>query len=132
MQLMPSTGRRVARSVGVRLKQRNELFDPALNVKLGTAYFRRLLDRTRGNHVLALGAYNAGPHRVEAWLPQSGSVPADVWIENIAYSETREYVKRVLAYTVVYEHRLGQPPTPLSQRMVRITAPEREDNSRSG
>ncbi|MDX1528475.1 MAG: transglycosylase SLT domain-containing protein, partial [Gammaproteobacteria bacterium] len=101
MQLMPSTGRRVARSVGVRLKRRNELFDPALNVKLGTAYFRRLLDRTRGNHVLALGAYNAGPQRVKAWRPQSGSVSADVWIENIAYTETREYVKSVLAYTVV-------------------------------
>lgn len=132
MQLMPSTGRRMARSVGVRLKRRSELFDPALNVKLGTAYFRRLLDRTQGNHVLALGAYNAGPHRVEAWRPQSGSVPADVWIENIAYSETREYVKRVLAYTVVYEHRLGKAPTPLSERMITITAPASEDDSRSG
>ncbi len=132
MQLMPSTGRRVARSVGVRLKRRNELFDPALNVKLGTVYFRRLLDRTQGNHVLALGAYNAGPHRVDAWRPQSGSVSADVWIENIAYTETREYVKSVLAYTVVYEHRLGKPPTPLSQRMLMITAPESEDDSRAG
>jgi soluble lytic murein transglycosylase len=132
MQLMPSTGRLVARSVGVPLKQRNELFNPALNVKLGTLYFRRLLDRTQGNHVLALGAYNAGPHRVEAWRPQSGSVPADVWIENIAYTETREYVKRVLAYTVVYEHRLGIAPTPLSQRMLTITAPVSDDDSRSG
>lgn len=132
MQLMPATGRRVARSVGVPFKRRSELFDPALNVKLGTAYFRRLLDRTQGNHVLALGAYNAGPQKVRAWRPQSGSVPADVWIENIAYTETREYVKRVLAYTVVYEHRLGQAPTPLSQRMLIITAPESEDDSRSG
>ncbi len=132
MQLMPSTGKRVARSVGVRLKRRSQLFDPALNVKLGTAYFRRLLDRTEGNHVLALGAYNAGPHRVEDWRPQSGSVPADVWIENIAYTETREYVKRVLAYTVVYEHRLGKAPTPLSRRMLTITAPASEDHSRSG
>jgi soluble lytic murein transglycosylase len=132
MQLMPSTGRRVARSVGVPLKRRSELFDPALNVKLGTAYFRRLLDRTQGNHVLALGAYNAGPQRVKAWRPQSGSVSADVWIENIAYTETREYVKSVLAYTVVYEHRLGLAPTPLSQRMLTITAPESDDDSRSG
>ena len=132
MQLMPSTGRRVARSVGVPLKRHGELFDPALNVKLGTVYFRRLLDQTQGNHVLALGSYNAGPHRVEAWRPQSGSVSADVWIENIAYTETREYVKSVLAYTVVYEHRLGQAPTPLSQRMLTITAPESDDDSRSG
>jgi soluble lytic murein transglycosylase len=132
MQLMPATGRRVARSVGVPLKRRSELFDPAVNVKLGTVYFRRLLDRTQGNHVLALGAYNAGPKKVQAWRPQSGSVPADVWIENIAYTETREYVKSVLAYTVVYEHRLGQAPTPLSQRMLTITAPESEVDSQSG
>ncbi len=132
MQLMPSTGRRVARSVGVRLKRRNELFDPALNLRLGTVYFRRLLDRTEGNPVLALGAYNAGPHRVDAWRPESGSVSADVWIENIAYTETREYVKSVLAYTVVYEHRLGKAPTPLSQRMVTIRAPQSDEADRPG
>lgn len=132
MQLMPSTGRRVARSVGVRLKRRSELFDPALNVHLGTVYFRRLLDKTQGNPVLALGAYNAGPRNVESWRPESGTVPADIWIENIAYTETREYVKSVLAYTVVYEHRLGVAPTPLSKRMDTITAPESEINARPG
>jgi soluble lytic murein transglycosylase len=122
MQMLPSTGRQVARSLGTRLKRRDQLFDPATNVRFGTFYFRRLLDAHDENPVLALGAYNAGPRRVARWRPQNGKEPADIWVENVAFSETREYIKRVLAYTAVYEHRLGQTPIPLSNRMGTIRA----------
>ncbi len=122
MQMLPSTGRQVARSLGTRLKRRDQLFDPATNVRFGTFYFRRLLDSHDENPVLALGAYNAGPRRVARWRPQNDRERADIWVENVAFSETREYIKRVLAYTAVYEHRLGQTPTPLSNRMGTIRA----------
>ncbi len=122
MQMLPSTGRQVARSLGTRLKRRDQLFDPATNVRFGTFYFRRLLDSHGENPVLALGAYNAGPRRVARWRPQNDRERADIWVENVAFSETREYIKRVLAYTAVYEHRLGQTPTPLSNRMGTIRA----------
>jgi len=122
MQMLPSTGRQVARSLGTRLKRKDQLFDPATNVRFGTFYFRRLLDSHDENPVLALGAYNAGPRRVARWRPQNGRERADIWVENVAFSETREYIKRVLAYTAVYEHRLGQTPTPLSNRMGTIRA----------
>ena len=122
MQMLPSTGRQMARSLGTRLKRRDQLFDPATNVRFGTFYFRRLLDSHDENPVLALGAYNAGPRRVARWRPQNDRERADIWVENVAFSETREYIKRVLAYTAVYEHRLGQTPTPLSNRMGTIRA----------
>lgn len=123
MQILPSTGRQVARSLGTPLKGRSQLYEPAVNLRLGTAYFRRLLDDYAANPVLALGAYNAGPRRVAHWLTQLPPADADVWVENITFPETREYVKRVLAYTAVYEHRLGLTPTELTERMGSISPP---------
>lgn len=123
MQIMPSTGHQIAHSLGTHLKRRSQLYDPATNLRLGTVYFRRMLDAHAANPVLALGAYNAGPRRVAHWRMQLPPADADVWVENIAFSETREYVKRVLAYTAVYEHRLGLTPTALSDRMGTISPP---------
>jgi soluble lytic murein transglycosylase len=123
MQILPSTGHKIAHSLGTHLKRRSQLYDPATNLRLGTTYFRRMLDAHAANPVLALGAYNAGPRRVAHWRKQLPPADADVWVENITFSETREYVKRVLAYTAVYEHRLGLTPTALSERMGTISPP---------
>ena len=60
--------------------------------------------------MLATAAYNAGPWRVESWLPKEAQ-PADIWIETVPFRETREYLKRVLAYTVIYNYRLGEDPS---------------------
>ena len=73
--------------------------------------------RFNGSPVLAAAAYNAGPHRVSRWLPDSGDMPASLWVERIPFRETRRYVRRVLAYASIFEWRLEQPVTRLSQRM---------------
>ena len=68
--------------------------------------------------VLATAAYNAGTSRVKSWLPEAGaSVPADLWVEMVPFNETRNYLKRVLTYTVIYEKRLGLPASTLLERM---------------
>jgi soluble lytic murein transglycosylase len=74
------------------------------------------------NLVLAMASYNAGPHRVRGWLPSEGEVEAAAWIDNIPFTETRRYVRRVLAYSAIYEHHLGRQPTRLNQRMPPVPA----------
>ncbi|MBA6328999.1 transglycosylase SLT domain-containing protein [Colwellia sp. MB02u-6] len=104
MQIMPNTAKQLARKkVSTRY-----LFKAKNNIKLGTKYLRDLLDRHDGNQVLATAAYNAGPYRVRSWLKNAESLPADVWIETIPFKETREYVKSVLAYQQIYQHKVGQ------------------------
>ncbi|MBA6342806.1 transglycosylase SLT domain-containing protein [Colwellia sp. MB02u-10] len=104
MQIMPGTAKQLARQ---KVSNRY-LFKAKNNIKLGTKYLRDLLDRHDGNQVLATAAYNAGPYRVKSWLKNAESLPADVWIETIPFKETREYVKSVLAYQQIYQHKVGQ------------------------
>ena len=117
MQLMPSTARQVAKNV---LKtpppRRQDLFEPDTNIALGSAYLKQMKGRLGDSAVLATAAYNAGPHRVTRWLPEE-TLPADIWIELVPFKETRGYLKRVLAYTVIYEKRMGRQPKRLEQRL---------------
>ncbi|SMF93767.1 soluble lytic murein transglycosylase [Methylomagnum ishizawai] len=107
MQIMPGTGQDVARSLNEAWTSERILLEPRVNLRYGSAYFRGLLDRFGNRFALATAAYNAGPNRVERWLPASGPLPADIWIETIPYSETRQYVSAVLAYVAIYRERLG-------------------------
>lgn len=77
------------------------LFDPKTNVMLGSAHLRDLLIRERNSLIVALAAYNAGHNAAENWLPKR-PVPADIWIDNIPYDETRVYIKRVLWHIAVF------------------------------
>lgn len=104
MQIMPGTAKQLAR----KTVSNRYLLNAKNNIKLGTKYLRNLLDRHDGNQVLATAAYNAGPYRVKSWLKDADSLPADVWIETIPFKETREYVKSVLAYQQIYQHKVGQ------------------------
>ena len=107
MQIMPATGESVAASLQVP-HSRAQLFEVEHNVRLGSAYYRALLDRFDGNRVFALTAYNAGPHRVDRWRHRAGEgVPVELWVETIPYQETRAYVQAVLAYNVVFQYLLG-------------------------
>jgi len=117
MQIMPRTGRMIMRSTGRKLRSRKQLLDPDLNVDLGTRYIRSLLSKMDGHFAVATASYNAGPHRVRSWLPAEGEVEAAAWIDNIPFTETRRYVRRVLAYSAIYEHHLGRQPTRLNRRM---------------
>ena len=115
MQLMPATAKQVARGEKLRLDP-DQLLQPATNIRLGSVYLRDMWQRYGNNRVLATAAYNAGPSRIGSILrAQSDNIPADLWIELLPYRETREYVQSVLAFSVIYSHRLGRPMTLLNR-----------------
>ncbi len=116
MQLMPATARETASKLGVPYRNEQQLFDPAMNIRLGSAYLKRLLDVYDGNRILAAAAYNAGPGRVKRWRDQSTNKPMDVWVESIPYRETRNYVQNVLSFDLIYQHKLQQPLRFMSER----------------
>lgn len=122
MQLMPNTARQVARQMKIRYRGRNSLLASNTNIRLGTGYLERMLSKLDSQHVLATAAYNAGPHRVEKWLPERYQMDAIRWIETIPFTETREYVSNVFAYMAIYEHRMDKKVTRLSQRMPPVPA----------
>ncbi|MBE9567954.1 MAG: transglycosylase SLT domain-containing protein [Proteobacteria bacterium] len=105
MQIMPKTGRQIARHFKERWRGGNSLYNPDMNIRYGAYYYQKLLTQFDGHYALALAAYNAGPSKVKKWLPEDKSMPADIWIETIPYKETREYVSAVLAYTLIYQQR---------------------------
>ncbi len=106
MQIMPQTGRQIAKNLREPWLSANALFDPERNLKYGTYYYRQMMNRFDGHFVLAAAAYNAGPHRVKRWLPDGRALPADIWIEMIPFDETRKYVAAVLTYAMIYQQRL--------------------------
>ncbi|MBN4073898.1 lytic transglycosylase domain-containing protein, partial [bacterium AH-315-E07] len=117
MQLMPGTARNVAKSLKLPFQDINKLYEAEFNITLGSSYLAQMLKRFNNNSILATAAYNAGPHRVKRWLPKSKSLPADIWVDTIPFTETRGYVKNVHAYIAVYNYRLGQSPIVISQQM---------------
>jgi soluble lytic murein transglycosylase len=118
MQLLPSTGARMASALGLPWSGGETLFDPLSNIAFGAAYLRQMLDRFGGRTYLAIGAYNAGTAPVERWLAQRPQLDPDFWIETVAWKETREYIARVLAFSVIYDWRFDARATPLSERML--------------
>ncbi len=94
MQLLPSTARTIAAEVAMPAA-RLDLFDPAVNIELGTAYLKKLFEMFGGNTFKAVAAYNGGEHAVERWNARFKG-DDDEWVENIDFHETREYVKKVL------------------------------------
>lgn len=110
MQMLPATATAVARRWHLPLPDKDSLFEPSVAVPLGAAYLRELLDRYSGRLDLSLAAYNAGPVSVARWLPPK-TMDADIWIENIPYTETRNYVQHILEHIVALASvRDGEPP----------------------
>lgn len=124
MQLMPGTGRNVARQLATALDDLSELLQPETNIRFGSHYLNEVLARFDNNPVLATAAYNAGPHRVERWFPEQASLDADIWIDTMPFYETRGYVRRVMAYAVFYDQRLERPIRRLSERMPAVVKPD--------
>ncbi len=111
MQLLPSTAQQVARTLKLPYSRHRLTEDPHYNLRLGRAYLTQLLNRYDGSHVLALAAYNAGPHRVDQWLgtygdPRHPAVDLVDWIESIPIAETRNYVQRILESLLGYRKAL--------------------------
>jgi len=119
MQVMPATARWTARKIGLQDFEPSQITDPEINVQIGTAYLKLALDDFEGSMAMAAAAYNAGPGRPRQWR-QGPELEAAVWIENIPFDETRDYVKRVLSNTTIYAALLTGEPQSLGSRLGRI------------
>ncbi len=118
MQVLPATGASVAKSIGLSgYGGAASLYDADTNIAIGSAYLRQLLDKYGGLPYVTIAAYNAGPTPTARWQSQRPGFDADFWIETISYKETREYVARVLAFSVIYDWRLNGKAVPLVERM---------------
>ncbi|MDW2983025.1 transglycosylase SLT domain-containing protein [Rhodanobacter sp. KK11] len=124
MQLLPATAALVAKRNGLDWGGGDTLYDPATNIALGTRYLAQMAARFNGSPWLASAAYNAGPNKVDQWLAARGTLAPDLFIATIPYKETREYVARVMAFSVIYDWRLsGETVVPLATRMGAIGQP---------
>lgn len=117
MQLLPSTARRQAALEGLPFRTSWLTDDPAYNITLGSAHLEDLLRQFRGSYILTIASYNAGASRARQWIgdygdPRRPIVDAVDWVETIPFSETRNYVQRVLENLQVYRYRLSGQPTP--------------------
>jgi soluble lytic murein transglycosylase len=101
MQLLPATAKHTARKWGLPTPTRASLLTPSVNVPLGSAFLKSMVDRWDGQAPFAIASYNAGPGAVKRWLPAE-PMSLDVWVENIPYNETRTYVQRVSWHRVVF------------------------------
>lgn len=108
MQLLPKTGKLVAKEEKLRHFNATQLFTPAVNLQLGTRYFRGMVDKF-GAFEYALAAYNAGSDRVQDWLSQGKYRDAQEFVESIPFTETREYVQAILRNANVYRQLYGAP-----------------------
>ncbi|MCX7514551.1 transglycosylase SLT domain-containing protein [Frateuria hangzhouensis] len=123
MQLVPATAAQVAKRNGLDWGGGQSLYDPAVNIMLGTRYLAQMASRFNGAPWLASAAYNAGPNKVDQWLGERGALPPDLFVATIPYHETRDYVARVMAFAVIYDWRLSGKALPLGSRMPAIGQP---------
>jgi soluble lytic murein transglycosylase len=106
LQIMPATGRMVARELGIKPFNTRRLTDPEVNMAIGTEHFADLMERF-GHAAYALAGYNAGGHRVVKWKADRPGMPIDEWIEDIPFPETQNYVKRILGTAEDYRRLYG-------------------------
>lgn len=117
MQLLPSTAQMTARRLRQPWEGAGSLYRPNVNLALGTAHLRFELDKHDGLPWLAMAAYNAGPAPVARWRQARADLDPDLFIETINYRETRDYVARVSAFSVIYDWRLHGQAMPLTERL---------------
>jgi len=107
MQLLPATAIGVAKRISVPIVEKDDIFIPDNNIKLGTAYLEYTLKRFNGNAMLAVASYNGGPNAVKSWVDRfhaAGGSDWDYFVEEIPYRETRDYVRKVFGSYFVYEN----------------------------
>lgn len=123
MQIMPATAKWTAKKIGLKGFSTRQLNDQTVNLALGTSYLKLLLDDFEASLPMAAAAYNAGPNRPRRWRgtdPDSPTLEAAIWIENIPFSETRGYVQHVLANTVNYAARITNKPQSIAQHLLPV------------
>jgi soluble lytic murein transglycosylase len=109
MQLLPKTGKLVAKQEKLKRYNASQLYTPAVNLQLGTRYFKGMVDKFGGSFEYALAAYNAGSDRVEEWLGQGKYRDPQEFVESIPFTETREYVQAIMRNASVYRQLYGAP-----------------------
>jgi len=123
MQIVPATGRRLARSLGIRNFTTASLTNPETNIRLGTLYFSRLVEQFGGTYY-ALASYNAGENRIVRWKAERPGIEEDEFIDDIPFPETQNYVKRILGTAEDYRLLYGQRGArPLAVRLDSVSAP---------
>lgn len=123
MQLLPSTAKQVAQRNNLPYDGAASLYDPAINIPLGTQYLASLAARFDGSPWLATAAYNAGPGNARRWVNARGDLDPEAFILAIPFNETRDYVTRVLSFATIYGWRLDGAPIPVSSRLPAIGTP---------
>ncbi len=121
MQLMPATALWIAKRIRFASFRPALINQPDINVLLGSSYLKYVLDSNRGDAILATAAYNAGPQRAKRWQ-DTKPLEGAIYIESIPFTETREYVQKVMSNTIYYTARLGLPVRSLKQRLGTIPA----------
>jgi soluble lytic murein transglycosylase len=116
MQLMPATARWTAKKVGL-IYRADMVTDPQVNLQLGAAYLKRMVDEFGGSLALAAAGYNAGPGRPRKWREGGAVMEPAAWVETIPFNETRDYVKKVLSNSVYYAALLGATAPTLKARL---------------
>lgn len=118
LQLIPSTAEAIALKNAIPWQGAESLYNPDINIELGAGALRNEMNSYPNKAYQAIGAYNAGPTAVNRWQTQRPNLDPDFWIETVTYKETREYIARVLAFSVLYDWRLNNPIVPISNRML--------------
>jgi soluble lytic murein transglycosylase len=119
MQVMPATARWTAKKIGMTDFKPNQLNDRDTNIAIGTGYLKLVLDDFAGSMPMAAAAYNAGPGRPRNWRGQAGGpvLEAAIWAENVPFTETRDYVKKVLSNTTNYAALISGQSQSLKSRL---------------
>lgn len=109
MQLMPATAAETAKKLDYKYKGKQSLFNPSVNIRLGSAYLEMMLKRNDDNRIYAFASYNAGPGRVSQWKKVTdGKLDVYAFIEQIPFNETRGYVQNVLMFDIYYNELMGR------------------------
>jgi soluble lytic murein transglycosylase len=123
IQLLPRTAKETAKKADIRF-DKSRLYDPEYNLLIGSKYLSRMIDNYDGSYVMAIAAYNAGPGNVKKWVRRMGTPDNDFnnainWIEKIPFSETRNYVQRVMENLQVYRRLESDEKLKLAEDLVR-------------
>ena len=124
LQLLPGTAKLMAKKTGLAYSYKKLTRDPAYNATLGSAYLSQQLSNFNGSYILTFAGYNAGPGRAKKWIAKYGDPrgqPLDKvvdWVERIPYTETRNYVQRVMENMQVYKARIGNSRLEIDKDLV--------------
>jgi soluble lytic murein transglycosylase len=116
MQIMPGTAKWIAKQLGLSRNAHAQVGEPETNIRFGTYYLKRIFDSLEKSSVMASAGYNAGPVRAREWQADT-PLEGAVYVESIPFSETRDYVKKVLANAMFYRSRFGGASQTLKDRL---------------